>query len=482
MCIKEVQLAISLFEAIDDVNLSNIIVLLEKFNSNPNRIIPKMGISPIHFVCGHEDEEFSEKVVELFLKKKGDPNLLSVSDHITPMMIACIWNKQKIVKMLLDAGADLNLKCNEGLTAIMYAVQENNYEIIDTIKKFVFEQKIEKKKKEIASICQITQKREIEHLHTPVKNFLTTALQNIEQKKFTPNRINYNFDSTSPYFINITHRRRGGNKNENESKEENRVDDKDDDEIQQKNLFDLTEKNLKQFSKQMNNAIVVERIAIHKRKSYIAEWREKIQKIRKSDKLDLSYINFLDKCNDVSLLRVDNRTDQENSYCSNDDDILEIKSSNDSFVTANSDLQRCNNAIKSNFNNDLVKNEEKPLEYIENYEEDYIYSDAENNIVFYEKKILSKSQEMLNRMNECAIGDSSVSTVVTMPPLDYDTDALRTELKSFGHIPGPITKNTKKLYLKKLVKFKKFPERLGIVHEDDNNSRISKYIQLLQVT
>lgn len=42
-------------------------------------------------------------------------------------------------------------------------------------------------------------------------------------------------------------------------------------------------------------------------------------------------------------------------------------------------------------------------------------------------------------------------------PLDYDTDALRVELTQFGEVPGPITKSTKRLYMKRLIKYKRKP-------------------------
>ncbi|KAG5683895.1 hypothetical protein PVAND_013155 [Polypedilum vanderplanki] len=481
MCSKEEQLALSLFEAIDDVNLSNVIILLEKYNASPNTIIPNLKIAPIHFAVGYDDIEFATEVTKIFLKKKADPNIFSQCDSkLTPLHIACIWGRSNIVQMLLTAGGDLNLKCNEGLTPILYAVQEEQFEVIDVIKKFVFEQKLEKKKKELAlktNLAVVTTKKDNT---TPVKNSLTSSLQHIEQKFFTPNRINYNFDATSPYYINITHRHRRQNNRtceENIDKNECQKEEEIDEREEQKNLFELTEKNLKAFSKQMNNAIVIERIAIHKRRSYIAEWREKIQQIRKNDKLDLSYINYLNACNDVTLrgksLTYSNKSDDENE--DNNDD---FKLLNDSYVTADSgELKRKENQIKV-IHYDLTDEEKSSDEYIEKYEEDYIYSDAESSVILYERKICNKNQDIINRMKKCEISNSSISTIHTLPPLDYDTDTLRQELKSFGQNPGPITKHTKKLYLKKLVKFKKYPDRLGIVHENEDHSNITYPLEL----
>lgn len=49
---------------------------------------------------------------------------------------------------------------------------------------------------------------------------------------------------------------------------------------------------------------------------------------------------------------------------------------------------------------------------------------------------------------------TSQSTNITLP-FDYETDTLRAELTAFGEPPGPITKTTKKLYIKKLIKYKR---------------------------
>lgn len=53
---------------------------------------------------------------------------------------------------------------------------------------------------------------------------------------------------------------------------------------------------------------------------------------------------------------------------------------------------------------------------------------------------------------------SSVPSTHVDVPLEYDTDDMKRELTQFGDAPGPITKTTKKLYLKKLMKYKRNPE------------------------
>lgn len=417
---------------------SNIIVLLEKHNADPNTIIPKLQIAPIHYAVGFDDLEFAEKVVAVFLRKKADSNLYCESDGLRPLHIACLWGREKIVKMLLDHGASIDLKSAENLTPIDYAIQEKNFNVIEIIQKFVFEEKIEKKRRDLILKAKNTEPPN-ESYSTPIKNnHLKNAIQNLEEKKFTPNRINYNFDVTSPYYIGITHRRHKTSRESSRTVE----DFEDEPETSSKtNLFELTRRNLDEFSKQMSQVIIVDRLAIHKRRSYIKNWREKIQHIRKTDcKLDVDYINYLNSCNDVTLMRKSPAASSS---------VEEEMSSNESFTTAKSNLQRRENAIHVS------------PEFTEVIQENYIHSDTESGVILYERRIISKSRENLRAIeesdNDDARSQSSVSTKVTIP-LDYDTDALRTELRNLGGNPGPITKNTKRLYLKQLVKMKRRPE------------------------
>jgi len=300
------------------------------------------------------------------------------------------------------------------------------------IQKFVFEQKIEKKKKELLVVAQpkLTNDYQSSPLKlTPLKNHLINSVQNLEEKKFTPNRINYNYDVASPYFINITHRSKAS-----KSKENSRVSDKEQDEaagvtlpdgddaeeeLCNPNLFDLTEKNLREFSKNMSKVLIVDRLAIRKRNSYISQWKEKIKQIRKNNnELDIKYINYLNTCNDVTLL-----DEIKGSQETSDDD----KSSNETFVTAKSDLK--------------VNPPQPAPQDCEFIEEDYIHSD--DGVVFYEKRIISKSRHNLQSIDETdnddAVSQSSVSTKLTLPRVeDYDTDTLRKELDRFGLKPGEL--------------------------------------------
>lgn len=407
------------------------VLLLEKHGADPNTIIPNLQIAPIHYAVGIENVEFAEKVATLFIRKGGNPNLPSEGDQLTPLHIACIWGRSHIVHLLLQNGGDLDIKCNEKQTSIMYAMHENNFEVIQTIQKFVFEQKMDQKKKDLILNSRSSfANRADNSFCTPIKNnHLKNALQTLEEKKFTPNRINYNFDATSPYYINITHRRHKSSRETSRASEdvtESETTNKNQTPEHQPNLFDLTERNLQQFSRQMAEVIVVDRLAIHKRRSYIKDWRERVRNIRKSDtNLDVDYINYLNRCNNVTLLK------NSSPDVSSDSSDKEGKSSSESFITANSSLDRCKHAI----------NALPEPNIIEHVEEDYIHSDCETGIILNEKKIIRKSRETYDDNDRT---ETSFSTKETLPPLDYDTDVLRAELTNLtGGFPGPITTGMK---------------------------------------
>lgn len=117
---------------------------------------------------------------------------------------------------------------------------------------------------------------------------------------------------------------------------------------------------------------------------------------------------------------------------------------------------------------------------IEQLVEEYEHRDIECGLKFFELKLVANNRFSSSSVNTIINmvgkdgGDkgraaregspnstmsSIISTAISVP-LDYDTDALRDELKSFGCNPGPITTTTKRLYLRRLFRYKKDPRRV----------------------
>lgn len=353
------------------------------------------------------------------------------------------------------------MKCGEGKTPILYAIHENHYEVIDVIKKFIFEQKIEKRKKELMTVENSfdspSKPVKIPHL----KHNVVHALQKLEDRKFTPNRINYNFDVTSPYYINITHRRFKSSKS-SRSDETFVIQREEKPENYKKNLFELTEKNLYQFSREISQTIIDNPSTMSKRRSYISDWRNKIQQIRDNEnKVDINYLNYLNVCNNVT--QIEDYPEDPGSE-ETEEEVEVVSEAEESFVTAESEVrQEKFQQIQENLEKFHIKNIPNNKEsFLVQLTEEYIHSDQENGVMFLEKKIINENRENLEKIEEeVAKSESSLATRLTIPPLDYDTDVLRKELTNFGEAPGPITKSTKKLYLRQLVKYKKDPERMN---------------------
>lgn len=69
-----------------------------------------------------------------------------------------------------------------------------------------------------------------------------------------------------------------------------------------------------------------------------------------------------------------------------------------------------------------------------------------------------------------ALDESSSLSNITIP-YDYDTDVLRAELTQFGAPPGPIEKTTKRLYMKRLMRFQRNPEIANLAKNIENRNR-----------
>lgn len=218
------------------------------------------------------------------------------------------------------------------------------------------------------------------------------------------------------------------------------------------NLFELTERNLTQFSRSMAGG--------RRRSSYIECWRDKIAALRDRNKLSTNLDDIeriLSGFSESSIL------DQE------EPSVIELHTTLEaSFQTAHEQpiQPAAEDSLRTNefalallpTPNSSPKSTPQPTPIVQITEE-FLHTDDEAGLVFVEKKFHAPAQNPTSPKRPRNPSISSQSTALTLPPLDYDTDVLRAELTNFGEPPGPITKHTKKLYLKKLVKYKRDPER-----------------------
>jgi ankyrin repeat protein len=116
--------------AINNNSSVNIIKILLKYNANTN-VVDFDGTTPVT-MCIYDDKP---EILELFLQhKETDINKRDKKTmQITPLMLACSENKENIVKLLLEYGADVNLQDENGLTALIHS---NNNNIIELLLKY----------------------------------------------------------------------------------------------------------------------------------------------------------------------------------------------------------------------------------------------------------------------------------------------------------------------------------------------------------
>uniref|UniRef100_A0A182QTL7 LEM domain-containing protein n=1 Tax=Anopheles farauti TaxID=69004 RepID=A0A182QTL7_9DIPT len=537
----EMYLALCLLDAIEDANIVSLQLLLDKHSANPNTIVLAKEASPMHLVIGTDDETFAEKATALMLQHGGDPNLPSVEEMLTPLHVAANVGRVAIVRMLLKAGGNVELQDEEGRTPIQHAIDGGHFDVVQVIQNHVFEQKIERKRKQLMLEHQHQQEHPVLSPSIRYKKSVAaefhpmtastrlhpsnalTALQVLEERKLTPNKIHYNFDATSPYYVNITHRRKdrfktlfperlaserenlppveaneandGGFKPlpDTETETETEIEAEKTEPVSRTNLFELTERNLKNFTRDHEST--------GRRTSFIKCWREKIADMRErsqiSRKLEdidrilnsfsetLATKSFMDEV-DETFVTAANNDPNENTIAS--EQLLEAGGLRE--IAPESELL----AQKPSPDRKTVSVESELTDHTETVivqiSEEYIHTDDEAGVVFREKKMTTAPaaipmvQVISERGVVVAHGGkhptairknpslTSLSTVLTLPPLDYDTDALRAELTTFGEPPGPITKSTKKLYLRKLVRFRRHPERVGLANGADGKDNI----------
>ncbi|XP_058055184.1 uncharacterized protein LOC131206588 [Anopheles bellator] len=536
----ETYLALCLLDAIEDKCIDGMRVLLEKHKANPNTIVLEKDVAPIHLVIGADELCFAEKATALMLQYGGNANLPTSVQLVTPLHVAANLGRTGIVKLLLQAGGIVEHVDDDGRTPIEHAIEEGHFEVVQLLQNYIFEQKMEQKRKGLQQKQQHLEKnlmlspsmrlRKGYGERMPPGKALPVP-QALDDSAYTPNKEHYNFDVTSPYYVNITHRRKNRFKPLNKTvnttlfPDESITSERENtppaamgscEEIvtatppvtERTNLFELTERNLQNFTRQ-------EEPASGRRMSFVACWREKVAELRERDtisrKLDdidrmlnlfsdsLAQHSFMDAVEETFITATE-QSKREQVLESEHESVFELEC--EPRQAPELDKTKSEDDLKDEPIDPQPKKDHEIIEEIPatdesigehntsnlgtvivQISEEYIHTDDEAGVVFREKKmttvpiaqtalavpkvqILSEEGEIVFTTIGKGLPNrnpslSSQSTAVTLPPLDYDTDALRVELTNFGEPPGPITKGTKKLYLRKLIKFRRHPERLA---------------------
>uniref|UniRef100_A0A0K8VDW3 Ankyrin repeat and LEM domain-containing protein 1 n=1 Tax=Bactrocera latifrons TaxID=174628 RepID=A0A0K8VDW3_BACLA len=515
-------ISLILLDALEDGNESDIYAIIAKNKVDASYVPIERGISPLHYACGMDNAAVAVDIIKIFLEGGADANVRS-NENMTPLHVAAIFGRVDIVVLLLKYGARHDLLDDERKTPIHYAIEECHFDVLEVIRDHIFQHKYElERKRSIEYVSdngnystrgESNKQKEKGSNVTPVNRMFSNVRNNdsgnpdTPNNKYTPNRVHYNYDVTSPYYINITHRRHrpqpvfppirsppnSKNKSNDFECENLSVPDPNTKEDQEKestdtqssvNVFHLTEKNLKELSKTSN----LDR-SCH---SMIEAWRKKVESSRAKRSILRCYSDVDEMVNEVMKsdhLNFTNTILQENAKTVSEDNESETNPIMIPNLSLGAIIQKAAQAhvldqeeqgpdpdssyhtvppiIDNEFRGSIKKqpsrnspklylkekSDKNPSgDYILQMAEAYVHTDDENGLVFYETKLLSSQKSATNCEQQNL--DSTVSTNNTHI-LDYETDELRAELAQFGDPPGPITRSTKRLYIKRLIKYKR---------------------------
>lgn len=411
------------------------------------------------------------------------------------------------ILLFQDHGADILITDNDKNTPINHAITEKHYNLIPIFQNHVFEKKLQKRMETEApnSPSQQTPSNVMDKLAKSFKHLELPKNPSIE-KFLTPNRTNFNFNEVSPFLVNINQRPRHKrfeevktdadqkhvkraisvdemiNKDANKPKKLDKAESKEADEIIEisdsddsdagrgetkslvKNLFELTKENIEKHLTMVTKK--------NRKDSLISSWRNKVNESR----LRHSILPVNEEEFEAFISENTEETESQSMGSSQQsiETIVQVKPKNvrqeseadESFMTAAEEVGGTFVVEKTLTpkTHGIIDSNEKS-EIILQTQEVYEHFDPESNIVFYENKLLAKPlntapKQMLDN-DVVVLNTSSESGTCTdfAVPTDYDTDDLRKELKNYGEVPGPITKGTKRLYLKRLIRYKRRPQQ-----------------------
>lgn len=431
-------LALTLLDALEDENESDIFSMLDRNIINSSVVPCERGLAPLHYVCGMKNEELALRILQRFLAS-DQVDVNAVCDgNMAALHIAAIYGRVELVRLLLEHGARPDMVDDEHKMPMHYAIEECHFEVLQLLSDHILKEK-------------------------QLKQTLKTPKSGIK----------YNHDVTSPYFINITHRRNKPQPSFSDEPEHS------------VNLFTLTRDHLAELTNREEPS--------SGRRTLIESWRDKVERSRvRKSLLQEEHVEALvdqamtqDDFNYEQHVHQTLRQEQEQEQTA-----PKQPEASEAVRAAFGELveqvaQACVLEQSYHTAQDEIQTPRKEDYYLQ-MTEAYVHTDDENGLVFYETKLLQnpgkkvptkrKQQQHLKVPSPSEL-DSSVSTNLTLP-LDYETDALRAELTQLGAPVGPITHSTKRLYIKQLIKYKRNTEALLAAQKHAKAAQIKYSVEL----
>nr|WCB87159.1 CPPV348 ankyrin repeat protein [Cooks petrelpox virus] len=108
-------------------NYNNMIDLLLEYGADANNI--NDYYAPIHLAVDNEDE----KILKLLISHGADINMKDTYNSSSPLHHAIKNINTNILKILLDNGADVDSRNRYGCTPIYYAICDNNFDVVNIL-------------------------------------------------------------------------------------------------------------------------------------------------------------------------------------------------------------------------------------------------------------------------------------------------------------------------------------------------------------
>ncbi|XP_031328120.1 ankyrin repeat and LEM domain-containing protein 1-like isoform X2 [Photinus pyralis] len=455
---KEYSLTASLYDCIEDNNYRGVKHMLIEKGADPNIILQDTGIAPFHLIIGNESEDFTLKTTKLILQCGGNPNVKS-EDGLTPLHIASAWGRLKIVELLIHFGANYEIRDNNYQTPLNYAVEHQHADVA----KFLYDEGKTNinfdNADEPKAYCLNLEKilisngtSEAEYEVNQMEKFASSMSKLDLLPQTTPHEYVSNWFNTNSKTLLC------GNQLDDSIKPN------------QSSTFNRFECSKSPQLKQNSNGGVIELISLQ------YECSSKFRNVNcpSENNSTKNFCKFKESSRESGILTLSNTS--LNAYSISAEKFCDLnlfnrtrehKDTSSDYFTCN-EISGSTNILEKNvfdipefsISGANCVNNVDPGRMSFNLNEDggnvsiaevYKYTDEKEDIVLLEKRF--PINQKIEVENELLSQSSKLSSLPAS--FDYDANTLRHELTQYGFPVGPITKTTKRVYLRKLYKLQK---------------------------
>jgi ankyrin repeat protein len=124
-------------DAPDEKGLTALVLAIQNGHPECVELLLQMGANPNAgpWTALHEAALMGDAAsVRALLQRKADPNRREKQNQGTPVHVACFQGHLDICRVLLRAGAQVNLRDGEGLTPLFHAKDQGHGELVKLLK------------------------------------------------------------------------------------------------------------------------------------------------------------------------------------------------------------------------------------------------------------------------------------------------------------------------------------------------------------